>query len=101
MNTELDVIVLGYGPVGHVMAALLGHTGWRVGVIDRQLGLYPLPRIGHLDHEVMRILQALDSASVAAKRGERRRGRTPRTGASRAPSATSSWTPAARRSASS
>jgi transposase len=42
---------------------------------------------------------ALDSASVPAKGGARRRGRTPRTGASRAPSATSSWTRAARRSA--
>lgn len=44
---------------------------------------------------------SLDSASVAAKRGERRRGRTRRTGASRAPSAMSSWTRAARRSVSS
>jgi transposase len=42
---------------------------------------------------------ALDSASVAAKRGARRPARTRRTEAGRAPSATSSWTPAARRSA--
>ncbi len=62
MTAEFDVIVLGYGPVGHVMAALLAQSGWRVGVIDRQPGLYPLPRIGHLDHEVMRILQAVGIA---------------------------------------
>lgn len=43
---------------------------------------------------------SLDSTSVAAKKGGLRRGRTPRTAASRAPSATSSWTRAARRSAS-
>ena len=43
---------------------------------------------------------ALDSASVPAKRGARRPGRTRPIGASRAPSATSSWTRAARRSAS-
>ena len=43
---------------------------------------------------------ALDSASVPAKRGERRRGRTPPTVAGRAPSATWSRTPAARRSGS-
>ena len=44
---------------------------------------------------------ALDSASVPAKRGVRPRGRTRPTAAGRAPSGTSSWTPAARRSASS
>jgi transposase len=50
---------------------------------------------GHLDWS----RAALDSASVPAKKGGLRRGRTPRTGASPAPSATSSWTGAARRSA--
>ena len=42
---------------------------------------------------------ALDSASLPAKRGARRQGPTRRTGASRARSATSSWTRTARRSA--
>jgi transposase len=41
---------------------------------------------------------SLDSTSVAAKGGDRRRGRTPRIAASRARSATSSSTGAARRS---
>ena len=40
---------------------------------------------------------ALDSASIGAKRGARRSAPTRRTAASRAPSATSSRTPAARR----
>ncbi len=42
---------------------------------------------------------AADSASLPAKKGAPRRDRTQRTGASRARSATSSWTPGARRSA--
>jgi len=42
---------------------------------------------------------ALDSASLPAKKGARRSGRTRQTAASRAPSATSSRMPAARRSA--
>ena len=42
---------------------------------------------------------ALDSASVPAKRGAKRPALTRPTAASRAPSATSSWTAAARRSA--
>ena len=40
-----------------------------------------------------------DSASLPAKKGAPRRARTRQTGASRARSATSSWTPTARRSA--
>ena len=40
---------------------------------------------------------SLDSTSVPAKKGGLRRGRTPRTVASRAQSATSSWTDAGRR----
>ena len=35
MTTDFDVVVLGYGPVGHVMAALLAQDGWRVGVVER------------------------------------------------------------------
>lgn len=59
MNGELfDVAIVGYGPVGQVIATLLGRRGWRVCVVDRQHGLYPLPRACHLDHEGMRILQA-------------------------------------------
>ncbi len=62
MEPEFDVAILGYGPVGHVAAALLGRAGHHVAVFDRQLSLYPLPRIGHLDHEVMRIVQAVGEA---------------------------------------
>ncbi len=62
MEPEFDVAILGYGPVGHVAAALLGRAGHRVAVFDRQVSLYPLPRIGHLDHEVMRIVQAVGAA---------------------------------------
>ena len=59
METDFDIAIVGYGPVGHVTAALLGRAGHRVAVFDRQLSLYPLPRIGHLDHEIMRIVQAV------------------------------------------
>jgi transposase len=51
---------------------------------------------GHLDWS----RAALDSASLPAKKGARRRARTRRIGASRAASGTWSSTPAARRSAS-
>ncbi|HYC56986.1 MAG TPA: bifunctional 3-(3-hydroxy-phenyl)propionate/3-hydroxycinnamic acid hydroxylase [Candidatus Binatia bacterium] len=54
-----DVAVVGYGPVGQVLAALLGQRGWRVGVFEKQPQPYPLPRAAHFDHEVARILQGV------------------------------------------
>lgn len=57
-----DVVQVGYGPVGQAMAALLGRRGHRIAVFDRQAGLYGLPRVGGVDHEIMRILQSLGVA---------------------------------------
>ena len=71
--TDHDVVVVGYGPVGQAVARLLGLRGWSVLALDRQPGLYPLPRACHLDHEAMRILQAMgiadriDAAMVPAR----------------------------------
>jgi 2-polyprenyl-6-methoxyphenol hydroxylase-like FAD-dependent oxidoreductase len=65
--TELDVAIVGYGPVGQALAALLGRAGHRVGVFERYREIYRLPRAVHLDHEVMRLLQALDLAEPLAQ----------------------------------
>lgn len=54
-----DVIVVGFGPTGATLAALLGQRGLRVAVFDRLPDLYPLPRAIGLDHEVMRVMQEL------------------------------------------
>jgi 2-polyprenyl-6-methoxyphenol hydroxylase-like FAD-dependent oxidoreductase len=54
---EADVAVVGYGPVGQLLAILLGRCGWRVHVLERWPEPYPLPRAVHLDHEVARLLQ--------------------------------------------
>lgn len=60
--TDYDVIVLGFGPSGQVAAALLGQAGHSVAVFDRWPDKYPLPRAGHIDHEVMRIFQGIGAA---------------------------------------
>ncbi|WP_314213249.1 bifunctional 3-(3-hydroxy-phenyl)propionate/3-hydroxycinnamic acid hydroxylase [Pseudarthrobacter equi] len=60
--TNYDVAIVGYGPVGQTLATLLGRQGWSILVLDKQAGLYPLPRACHLDHEAMRILQAMGIA---------------------------------------
>jgi 3-(3-hydroxy-phenyl)propionate hydroxylase len=62
--TDLEVLIVGYGPVGAVLAGLLGKRGIRVGVVDAGVGLYALPRAAHIDHMALRVLQefgALDA----------------------------------------
>jgi len=59
-EASYDVIQIGMGPVGLTMAALVGHAGHTIAVVERQHGLYGLPRAGHIDHEIVRILQSLD-----------------------------------------
>ncbi len=53
-----DVAVVGCGPVGGVLATLLGRSGRDVVVVERHPEPYQLPRAVHFDHEAARILQA-------------------------------------------
>jgi 2-polyprenyl-6-methoxyphenol hydroxylase-like FAD-dependent oxidoreductase len=54
-----DIIQIGLGPVGLTMAALIGQSGHTATVVERQPNLYGLPRAGHIDHEIVRILQSV------------------------------------------
>jgi len=54
-----DVLIVGLGPTGAVLAGLLGAHGVRVIVVERDLDIYPLPRAAHFDHEIMRVYQQL------------------------------------------
>ena len=65
-DLDADVAIVGYGPVGQALAALLGRAGHRVVVFERFQEIYRLPRAVHLDHEIMRLLQSLDLAGVLA-----------------------------------
>lgn len=56
---EVDVIIVGVGPTGAVLAGLLAQHGIRVAAFDRLPDLYPLPRAIGFDHEVMRVMQEL------------------------------------------
>jgi 3-(3-hydroxy-phenyl)propionate hydroxylase len=55
--TDFDCIVVGAGPTGAVLAALLAQRGYRALVVERDERVFPLPRAVHLDHEIARVLQ--------------------------------------------
>ena len=59
-----DVAIVGCGPVGALLANLLGQSGLAVDIYDREREIFPLPRAAHFDGEVMRIFQ---NAGLAGK----------------------------------
>src|ERR1051326_262476 len=56
-KTDVDVVVVGFGPVGASLTALLGRRGVRVVVLERDEDVFPLPRAAHIDHQSLRLLQ--------------------------------------------
>ncbi|MFI5297619.1 MAG: bifunctional 3-(3-hydroxy-phenyl)propionate/3-hydroxycinnamic acid hydroxylase [Polyangiales bacterium] len=54
---EVDVVIVGYGPVGAAIAGLLGRYGVRTLVIDKLPDIWMAPRAIALDNEALRILQ--------------------------------------------
>ncbi len=59
-DIDVDVAIVGFGPVGQALAALLGRAGHSVLVVERFTEIYRMPRAVHLDHEIMRLLQGLE-----------------------------------------
>lgn len=53
---KVDVIVVGYGPTGLVLASLLGQQGHQVAVVERWPALYGKPRLTHIDGETARLI---------------------------------------------
>ena len=64
---DCDVLVVGLGPVGAAMAALLARRGVSVIAVERDTVVYPLPRAVHFDHEIMRLFQQLGIADEVAR----------------------------------
>ncbi|HKR86920.1 MAG TPA: bifunctional 3-(3-hydroxy-phenyl)propionate/3-hydroxycinnamic acid hydroxylase [Phenylobacterium sp.] len=64
MTKPVDVAVIGLGPVGSVLSALLGRAGIETVAIDKADDIFPLPRAVGLDHEVMRVIQNLGLAEA-------------------------------------
>lgn len=62
-STVHDVAIIGAGPVGATLAALLAKRGLSVVVIERDVDVYPLPRAAHLDAETVRNLREIGAWS--------------------------------------
>ncbi|MDB5482979.1 MAG: monooxygenase [Caulobacteraceae bacterium] len=64
---DCDVLIVGLGPVGATLAALLATHGLETIAIDRDAAVYPLPRAVHFDDEIMRLLQQLGVADEVGR----------------------------------
>lgn len=64
MSESFDVAVVGLGPTGAILSALLGRHGVKTLVIDKLDDIFPLPRAVSFDHEVMRVIQNLGLADA-------------------------------------
>lgn len=56
---DADVAIVGAGPVGTLLAILLGQRGKRVTLVERWTTHYALPRAVTYDHEIARIFATL------------------------------------------
>lgn len=56
---DADVAIVGAGPVGTLLAILLGQCGKRVTLVERWTTHYALPRAVTYDHEIARIFATL------------------------------------------
>src|SRR3546814_5697878 len=66
MNERVDVVVVGLGPVGAVMAQLLAQAGLFVVAVDMSPTIYGKPRAVGIDHESLPILQQLGITDALA-----------------------------------
>lgn len=57
--TDYDVLICGIGPVGQLLALLLGDLGVRTLAVDETFEPYDLPRAAVIDDEVLRLFQAV------------------------------------------
>jgi 3-(3-hydroxy-phenyl)propionate hydroxylase len=65
-DAECDVAIVGCGPTGATLAALLGRMGLRVVALERADGIHARPRAVGFDHDAMRVFQRAGVAEALA-----------------------------------
>lgn len=58
-RTDVDVAIVGFGPVGALVALLLDDAGLRVAILERSVEPVVLPRAVGLDGESLRAFQRI------------------------------------------
>lgn len=58
-NSVYDVAIVGLGPVGAIFANLLARDLLSVAIVERAIDIYDKPRAITLDHEALRVFQAI------------------------------------------
>ena len=64
---QFDLIIVGLGPVGAVVANLLAPFNISILVIEKNKYIHPTPRAIHFDGEIMRIFQNIGLANLIKK----------------------------------
>lgn len=64
MTEHHEVAVIGFGPCGAVAAGMLGQAGFATLAIDKAVEVYDRPRAIALDHEILRLFDAMGVAEA-------------------------------------
>jgi len=58
-NKNCNVLIVGFGPTGAVLANLLSKYNFSIHVLEKESKVYNLPRAVHFDDEIMRIFKSI------------------------------------------
>jgi 3-(3-hydroxy-phenyl)propionate hydroxylase len=67
MTEVCDVGIIGFGPAGATLAALLAKRGCRVCIFDKHRDIFSMPRAIGMDHEAMRVFQRIGISDALDK----------------------------------
>ncbi len=65
---DFDAIIIGLGPAGGTLANLLAMNNLSILVLEKEAGLYNLPRAVHFDDEIMRVFNTIGITKSLTKK---------------------------------